>query len=605
LSYACRFSDSGNVKSIPLDECVGEKLGELGLPVTDAESVSAIAPKPRWWLIFAGLAIVLAGAFLAQLIRTTDGTTVRDIRFSGTNGTVMSALLYVPRNATAATPAPGILAVHGYINSRETQDGFAIEFARRGYVVLSLDQTGHGYSQGAAFANGFGGPDGLRYLRSLPMVDTHQIGLEGHSMGGWTVLAAAAAMPAAYSSMVLEGSSTGPPYAQDGSTNWPRNLAIVFSRYDEFSQLMWGVARAQDVATSGKLQSVFGTRAPVAEQRLYGEIANGTARKLYQPSTTHPGDHVSTAAIGDAAEWFAATLHGGTPRPASDQIWYWKEFGTGIGLVGFIMIILGAFDALVRLPVFVSVRAAAVPAADHRDRKWWRVFALTAGLPALLFFPTFIAVTLLLSPSNWLPQVVTTQITIWALASASLSLLMGRFMPRVVGTHRSGWLKSILLAAATVAAGYASLWLVDQFFHTDFRLWVVAVKLPSLRQWTIAAIYVVPLTLAFLVTVRSLASTTVRSDTSAKRYIAAILTLTTGFAIMLGVIYGVFFVTGSLVTAFDPLSTVIALQFVPVLIAVAIIAMFTWQRTGSYRVGGLMTGMLVTLYAVAGTATQV
>ena len=571
----------------------------------DAELAHAIAPKPRWWLIFAGLVIVLAGAFLAQLIRTTDGTTVRDIRFTGTNGTVMSALLYVPKNATPTTPAPGILAVHGYINSRETQDGFAIEFARRGYVVLSLDQTGHGYSQGAAFANGFGGPDGLRYLRSLPVVDTHQIGLEGHSMGGWTVLAAAAAMPAAYSSMVLEGSSTGAPYAQDGSPIWPRNLAIVFSRYDEFSKLMWGVARAQDVATSSKLQSVFGAHAPVAEERLYGAVSNGTARKLYQPSTTHPGDHVSTAAIGHATEWFAATLIGGTPRPASDQIWYWKEFGTGIGLVGFIMIILGAFDALVRLPVFVSVRAAAVPAAENRDRGWWRVFALTTGLPALLLFPTFIAASLLLSASNWLPQAVTTQITIWALASAGLGLLMGRFMPRVAGTHQSDWLKSILLAAATVAAGYATLWLVDRLFHTDFRLWVVAVKLPSIRQWTIAAIYVVPLTLAFLVTARSLASATVRSDTALRRYIAAILTLTTGFIVMLGVIYGLFFITGSLVTAFDPLSTVIALQFVPVLIAVAIIAIFTWQRTGSYRAGGLITGMLVTLYAVAGTATQI
>jgi hypothetical protein len=350
---------------------------------------------------------------------------------------------------------------------------------------------------------------------------------------------------------------------------------------------------------------VLGTHAPVAEKRLYGAIADGTARKLYQPSTTHPGDHVSTAAIGHATEWFAATLDGGTPRPASDQIWYWKEFGTGIGLVGFIMIILGAFDALVRLPVFVSVRAAAVPAADHRDRGWWRVFALTAGLPALLFFPTFIAASLLLSASNWLPQAVTTQITIWALASAGLSLLMGRFMPRTVGTHQSDWLKSILLAAATVAAGYATLWLVDRLFHTDFRLWVVAVKLPSIRQWAIAAIYVVPLTLAFLVTARSLASATVRSDTALWRYIAAILTLTTGFIVMLGVIYGLFFMTGSLVTAFDPLSTVIALQFVPVLIAVAIIAIFTWQRTGSYRVGGLITGMLVTLYAVAGTATQI
>jgi fermentation-respiration switch protein FrsA (DUF1100 family) len=67
-----------------------------------------------------------------------------DVRFIGTGGSPMSALLYVPPGATAAAPAPGILAVHGYINSRETQSGFAIEFARRGYVVLALDQTGHG-----------------------------------------------------------------------------------------------------------------------------------------------------------------------------------------------------------------------------------------------------------------------------------------------------------------------------------------------------------------------------------------------------------------------------------------------------------------------------
>ena len=105
----------------------------------------------------------------------------------------MSGLLYIPPNATPQIPAPGILAVHGYINSRETQDGFAIEFARRGYVVLALDQTGHGYSDPPAFAGGFGGPDGLAYLRSLEFVDKNNIGLEGHSMGGWTVLAAATA----------------------------------------------------------------------------------------------------------------------------------------------------------------------------------------------------------------------------------------------------------------------------------------------------------------------------------------------------------------------------------------------------------------------------
>ncbi len=575
------------------------------MAATDQTMAKTVTPKHRWSLILAGLIIVLAGAFLAQLVRTADGTTVQDIRFTGTTGTVMSALLYVPKNATAATPAPGILAVHGYINSRETQDGFAIEFARRGYVVLSLDQTGHGYSGGAAFSNGFGGPDGLRYLKSLPMVDTNQIGLEGHSMGGWAVLAAADAMPEDYSSLVLVGSSTGAPFAPEGSTTWPRNLALVFSRYDEFSKLMWNVDRAQEVPSSEKLQTVFGTDAPVAEQAVYGSIAEGTARKLYQPSTTHPGDHFSAAAIGNATDWFAATLNGGTPRPVSDQVWYWKEVGTGIGLVGFIMIMLGVFDALVRLPVFASMRSEANPAAKRRDRSWWRAFAVTTTLPALLFFPTFIVAFLLLPASGVLPQAITTQTALWAVVGAGLNFILRRFMRQPANILQSDWKRSILLAVATVAAGYGALWLVDQLFLTDFRLWVVAVKLPNLRQLGIAAIYVVPITFAFLVMAKSLSSATVRSDSVQKQYMAAILSLTTGFIVMLSVIYGIFFVTGSLVTAFDPLSTVIALQFVPVLTAVAIIGIFTWRRTGSYRPGGLIAGMLVTLYVVAGTATQI
>src|SRR6201994_5162669 len=162
--------------------------------------------RKRWSLAIAGAILILAGSLLAYFTQTSGGIRIQDVRFAGAKGNIMSALLYIPPNATAQTPAPGILAVHGYINSRETQDGFAIEFARRGYVVLALDQTGHGYSDPPAFANGFGGADGLVYLRSLDFVAKNNIGLEGHSMGGWTVLAAAAASPNDYNSMVLEGS---------------------------------------------------------------------------------------------------------------------------------------------------------------------------------------------------------------------------------------------------------------------------------------------------------------------------------------------------------------------------------------------------------------
>src|SRR4029453_4666948 len=130
-----------------------------------------------------GSVLILLGRLLAHLTQTANGVRIEDVRFKGAKGNTMSALVYRPANATESTPVPGILAVHGYINSRETQDGFAIEFARRGYVVVALDQAGHGYSDPPAFANGFGGPDGLTYLRSLDFVDKNNIGLEGHSMG--------------------------------------------------------------------------------------------------------------------------------------------------------------------------------------------------------------------------------------------------------------------------------------------------------------------------------------------------------------------------------------------------------------------------------------
>ena len=563
-------------------------------------------PKPAYWMALLGLLLILSGAALANMIRISDGTTVRDIRFQGADGTVMSALLYVPAGATKASPAPGILAVHGYINSREMQDGFAIEFARRGYVVLSLDQTGHGYSEGAAFSNGFGGPDGLRYLRSLDMVDKNQIGLEGHSMGGWTVLAAAAEMPDAYRSMVLEGSSTGASFAKEGSAGWPRNLAVVFSRYDEFSELMWGVKRAVDTPQSTKLQTVFGTKKHIVEGKTYGSIADGTARVLHQPNTTHPGNHISSEAIGRATDWFAATLSGGNPRAASDQIWYWKEFGTGIGLIGFVLLVIGAFDILIRTPAFAALRNAPAKPSLPPNSKWKRMFTLSAVMPALVFFPSFIAAGLLLPASTFLPQAVTTQVAVWALVTAALTLLISRFAKIPATSAPRQWTRSAILAVMTVVVAYLALLLVDRLFHTDLRFWVVAVKLPSVQQWGITAIYVLPITAAFLITLRSLCNiVAMNGKTNLGRYALAITSLIGGFAVMLAIIYGIFFATGTLITSLDPLSTIIALQFIPLLTGIAIITVFCWRRTGTHRPGALIVGMLVTLYVVAGTATQI
>jgi pimeloyl-ACP methyl ester carboxylesterase len=561
-----------------------------------------------------GAVLILLGGMLAHFTQTTNGIRIEDVRFKGAAGNTMSALVYIPRNATERNPAPGILAVHGYINSRETQDGFAIEFARRGYVVVALDQTGHGYSDPPAFAHGFGGPDGLAYLRSLPYVDKGNVGLEGHSMGGWTILAAAAAMPDAYKSLVLEGSSTGKPFAAEGTPTWPRNLAVVFSQYDEFSQIMWGSEYATNVPQSGKLAAVFGAAGPVEPSKLYGDISKGTARVLYTPAITHPADHFSHEAIGDSLDWFSKTLTGGTPLPSTDQIWLRKEVGTLIALVGFVALLLGAFDLLLTRSAFAPLRIGparsdATTAALPKGRQWWAAFWVSALLPAVTYYPAFALGNTWLPASRFLPQAFTTQIMIWALLNTVITLALLPFVPRR-STRKGVALQAVLIALATVAVGVLAVWLADLLFKIDFRFWVVALKLPSPTQLMIMLIYLVPFTLFFVVALRALHANFSRLDAPAiGHYVTTVLVLSLGFVVLIGGQYLAMWLGGKLINPFPtspvvPLSTIIGIQFIPLLAAVAIISTFTWRRTGTPLPGALICGLMVTWYMVAGTATQ-
>ena len=571
--------------------------------------------RGRWSLAILGVVLIVVGGLIAHLTQTSGGIRIQDVRFKGAKGNTMSALLYIPQNATAQTPAPGILAVHGYINSRETQDGFAIEFARRGYVVLALDQTGHGYSDPPAFANGFGGPDGLAYLRSLDIVDKANIGLEGHSMGGWTVLAAATAMPNDYKSMVLEGSSTGKPFAADGTPNWPRNVALVFAQYEEFSTLMWGVDLARDVTKSSKLWAMFGTQGPVEPGKVYGDPAAGTARVLYTPAITHPAEHISHEAIGYSLDWFAKTLQGGTPKPADDQIWFRKELGTLIAFVGFVALLIGTFDGLLEAPMFSRLRLPAVPDGTmppHHaatGRRWTAALILSAFIPALTYYPAFALGGTLVTPNAYLPQGITNQILVWAIINGLITLALMGLAPK--RKSRPGLFgQSLVIAVASVVVGYAALWLSDLAFKIDFRFWIIALKLMNPKQVLIFLIYLIPFTAFFVVALHVLHRNFSTMETPRLAlYLTNILALTLGFIVLLVLQYGTLWLTGRLFNplpdpGFVPLSTIVAIQFVPLLAIVGVIATFTWRRTGSSLPGALISGLFVTWYIVAGTATQ-
>jgi pimeloyl-ACP methyl ester carboxylesterase len=576
-------------------------------------------------MLAVALFLILVGNLLACSTQTDWGNVkVRDVRFAGTNGIIMSALLYEPKGVTAKNPAPGILAIHGYINTREMQDGFAIEFARRGYVVLAIDQTGHGYSDPPSFTNEFGAIDGLRYLRSLDIVDTNNIGLEGHSMGGWGIINTLKAFPDSYKAVVLEGSGIG-----SITSTFPRNLGVVLGEWDEYSQAMWGTPVAKDASKGDRLKKAFGTNDDVVVGKLYGSIADGTARKFYQPRATHPGVHISTAGIGDAIDWFQATLQGGKPLPPSDQIWYWKEIGNLIALIGMILLFFPVGSLLLRGNFFKGLDEAPAKPKSAKGIVWWISAIIIVVLPPLTYF-TFkeYATKFKLAPNQIFPQSITAQLLFWLLLVGGIAVALfliwhfafNRKAKATASDYGLTWGKkldwekigkSFLLAFLIAFTGYLTLVFSAWLFTVDFRYWLFAVKPMSPIQFRMFLSYLIPFIVYFIILglvlngqLRPVGRKGTELSLGSEMAINVGL-LVLGFIGLIAFQYIPLLMGGTLTLRGEILFSIILFQLVPIMTIVALAYTFFYRKTGHIYVGAFLCAMLVTWILVASQATNI
>ena len=584
-----------------------------------------LSAKTLWAMLIVSLAMVLLGGATAAAVQSQlGGVSVKDLRFTEAGGKTLSALLYTPDGVTAEHKAPAVLAVHGYINSRETQDAFAIELSRRGYVVLALDQSGHGFSGGAAFADGYGGPAALAYLHSLDIVDTANIGLEGHSMGGWTVVSAAAAHPDFYSSMVLEGSSTGGQVAPPGSPSFPRNLKLVYGQHEEFSQLMWNTVNPLNVQSSAKMMSLFGTDKPVQAGRVYGSISDGTARIIQRPWSTHPGLTVDPVAVSDAVDWFDQTLTG--QHQAAGQVWWIKELGTLIAALGGMIFLVPFGGLLLRTRTFAGIAGRPGAAVGvRRGAPWWGTVALTAVISAVTYFPFQIWGNDLLPADGVFPQTVTTGVMFWALGNALISLLLFAIWHARTGRRAGGGAQAYGLAPAggfsfrhvgrsallalTIAAGlYSLLAFSNWVFLSDFRFYVFNLHLMDLARLRIFLTYLVPFTVFALVIATVLHAQLRPAEggwSLGRRMGLNGLALSVGISVLTVVNYIPLLAGGTLWINSQPLLSIVAYQFVPLLFLIGLVATYFAERTGTVYTGAFLSGILISWVNVASTANQV
>lgn len=472
----------------------------------------------HWRLLLISLILILVGSMLGGWIHTGAGAAVvKDIRYAGSDGFVWVSRLYVPDGVTSENPAPAVFMSHGGDASNEIMGNLALEFARRGYVVLNIDMSGHGYSDKPIRAHGMGGADLLGYLRSLDIVDTDNVALIGMSMGGEAVASAADGHPDGYNSIFyLDSGSNFPITTAMFAPETYRNVMLNWGTEDEYTQMSYGVSSPLDVPGSEKVKVTFGVSEPVEVGKIYGSIEDGTARVLRMPWDTHVSNLDSVRSIYNAIDWVQMTTDGENEISPSNQIWRWKLLGTSLAYIGAILLMFPLGALLLDTPYFKSLKEPTPEFKGFKGVGWWIAAAITTILGPLFHNWLYSKGQGMTATSFW-PQAQTNGYMVYtvALGAVTLALIL---INHFVFTRKQGataanygltwegkglvwskiW-KSLLLAVCILVPLYLITLLMFYIFKVDFRFSFLAIRVMDLDRFKAFLGYLIPFSFFYFV----------------------------------------------------------------------------------------------------------
>ncbi len=396
------------------------------------------------------LAVLMVILFVSMIIANSIQTDGGNIEI--TEGVIESDAgnlaykLYTPKGAKNA---PGVLLLHGYQNDHETCAAYAIELARRGVVVLAIDEYGHGYSEPGLLSRGYvnhrvkvnfgedseadktfvsvGGPTRFRimmnfsnlsffddhytkdadgnvitdsscggiaayaYLASLPTVDNTKLGLSGHSMGTWSSWSVAAA----YSGTEIEPKATvlqcGELFrdsAYDSANIHFNNVLLLQAKWDEFSYFRDYKKVVNDDLLKSDLRTEFlGTTADKAAwNTTFGSFADGSARRIELLMTNHRLTTHHAHGLAIALDWFADAMGYKNSIPSNQQSAMVKEWLVLLAMLCAVFGLIPLADILLEIPFFKKIAQPLPPKEGIKPKKkWWRGVVITMLIAAFTY----------------------------------------------------------------------------------------------------------------------------------------------------------------------------------------------------------------------------
>lgn len=359
------------------------------------------------------LVVIFLSSFAASAVQT-DGwsvevTDLRDVENEGTKiittvdendvvtekevaieGKVVSGILFVPEKASAENPLPGIVLTHGYLNNREMQLQNAIELARRGFVVVTIDREGHGNYENTGSTNAMmatsGMYDAVKYLYNLDYVDKTKIGISGHSMGGYTTASVlmqdaasgynlvAAGLMQAWSTFISAGANVDVGFLKAYDDEFfftTKENGGTISR--EFMSTTTAKTFVGNATMEGAVQSgtIYVGGTPV--ETVGGQAVDGTFRVIYEIPGVHPQNHCSVEGAEAVVNFFYNSF--GTPNgyeylEETSQTWWVKEMFSLIGLIAFFALLFPLVSLLLTVPFFRSLAVGKQETNENGELVW-------------------------------------------------------------------------------------------------------------------------------------------------------------------------------------------------------------------------------------------
>ena len=633
-------------------------------------------------LLCIGLCVILVSSFFASMIQSAGfSVKVSDLRNVSNSsrieiegkqvsvsGKVVSGILFVPKNATEANPAPAVVLTHGYLNNRELQLQNAIELARRGFVVLTIDREGHGNYPNSGTQNAMMATAGLydsaKYVYNLPYVDKTRVGISGHSMGGMTT--ASVLSSDSKGTFDDNGKATGnglhiisagllQGYSSFSGAGANVSVGNLKANDDEFFytgrdyQNNRTIARQYLISTGAAnfVGAKFDGPINVQNKGIYiggvlTDVPEGTQapapfRVVYENNEIHPLNHFSTKAAADVVNFFYTAF--GTPAGAkyiksTNETWWIKEAFSFIGLIAIFFCIFPAAGLLLELPCFRSLkRDESLPLAKREVKGviGWILY-LVPAIACTLFSGFSIQKMNSLGgqwfpKNNLYPQDTTGWVSMWAVVCGlfALGVLLvfwlinyivnkARKKPELTvnpfecGYMKGGlldFIKTALLGTIIVVGMYAILYCTWGIFKVDFRIWTLDMKVFDIPKMLPTMLrYTQIFAIFYLINGFTNQSYSAKNLPEWATIAINAFFNVAGIFLVMMIQYGTFKSTGVLWQSGMALGYIVLFPIVPILIVAAIITRNLYKKTGTVWLGAFINALLFTIMTVANTAAS-